>query len=76
MLIPYLQNAINSCIARSTGLSPAEVFLGEAGRPLVEDFPQVAGKQLVEAEPEVVKQFGRWVASKVRKLKEAARAKE
>ena len=36
LLIPYLQNAINSCVAKATGLTPAEVFLGEAGRPLVE----------------------------------------
>ncbi len=44
LLIPYLQNAINSCVAKSTNMTPAEVFLGEAGRPLVETFPEVAGK--------------------------------
>lgn len=43
--------------------------MGEAGRPLVETFPEVAGKQLAEAEPEVVKKFGKWVATKLKKLK-------
>ena len=51
LLIPYLQNAINNCVAKSTGITPAEVFLGEAGRPLVEQFPEVVGKKLAEADP-------------------------
>ena len=63
-------------MSKSTGITPAEVFLGEAGRPLVEQFPEVAGKKLAEAEPQAVQSFGKWVAAKVKKLKEAARANE
>ena len=55
LLIPYLQNAINSCVAKATGLAPAEVFLGEAGRPLAEKFSKVVGGKLAEAEPEVIR---------------------
>ena len=35
VLLPYLTNSINACVARSTHLTPAEIFLGEPGRPLV-----------------------------------------
>lgn len=35
LLLPYLANAINVCVAKSTNLSPSEVFLGEPGRPLI-----------------------------------------
>lgn len=49
------------------------MFLGEAGRPLVEQFPEVVGKKLAEAEPETIAKFGKWVTAKMRRLKEAAR---
>ncbi len=54
LLLPYLCNAINACAARSTHLSPAEVFLGEPGRPLVHQFEEVVGGKLAEASPEVI----------------------
>ena len=55
LLIPYLQNSINSCAARATGLCPSEVFLGEAGRPLLDKFAVVLGGKLQEADPAAVK---------------------
>ncbi len=58
LLIPYLQNAINACAAKSTGLVPSEIFLGEAGRPLVDKFAAVLGGKLQEADPRAVKEFG------------------
>ncbi len=75
-MIPYLQNSINASVAKATGLSPSEVFLGEAGRPLVERFAAVLGGKLQEADPKAVKEFGTWVAEKMKKLKETAKAKE
>ncbi len=56
-------------MAKATGLSPSEVFLGEAGRPLVERFAAVLGGKLQEADPKAVKEFGIWVAEKMKKLK-------
>ena len=53
------KNVVNSWVAKFTNISPAEVFLREADKPLVETFPEAAGKQLVEAEPEVIKKFGK-----------------
>ncbi len=63
-------------MAKATSLSPSEVFLGEAGRPLVERFAAVLGGKLQEADPKTVKEFGIWVAEKMRKLKQAATTKE
>ena len=52
------------------------MFLGEAGRPLFDQFAVVLGGKLQEANPAAVKEFGQWVAAKARKLKEAAKSKE
>ena len=57
-LLPYITNALNACIARSTNLTPAEVFLGEPGRPLVNQFEEVIGGKLAEASPEIITRFG------------------
>ncbi len=70
LLLPYLTNSINSCVARSTHLTPAEVFLGEPGRPLVQQFEEVIGGKLAEANPDIIKRFGRWVAAKLKVMKE------
>jgi hypothetical protein len=59
--MPYLQNAINASVARSTSLTPSEVFLGEPGRPLALQFDEVQGGKLAEASPATVKKFGQWV---------------
>ena len=75
-LIPYLQNTINSNVASATGLTPSEVFLGEAGRPLMDQFATILGGKLREADPSEVAKFGKWVASKVKHLKTAAKATE
>ncbi len=45
-------------MAKATGLAPSEVFLGEAGRPVVEKFATVLGGKLQEADPKAVKEFG------------------
>ena len=76
LLVPYLQNAINSCVAKATGLTPSEVFLGEAGRPLVEQFAGVVGGKLAQADPETIKKFGKWVQAKVIAMKDAAKKRE
>ena len=76
LLLPYLCNAINACAARSTHLSPGEVFLGEPGRPLVHQFDEVVGGKLAEASPEVIQRFGKWVKAKVEAMKQQARANE
>jgi hypothetical protein len=52
------------------------VFLGEAGRPLVERFAAVLGGKLQEANPQAVRDFGRWVAAKMKKLREVAKQNE
>jgi hypothetical protein len=57
-LLPYITNALNACIARSTNFAPAEVFLGELERPLVNLFEEVIGGKLAEASPEIIRRFG------------------
>ena len=69
LLLPFLTNAINACVARSTHLTPHEVFLGEPGRPLVLQFEEVAGGKLSEASPEVIARFGKWVGAKLKLMK-------
>lgn len=76
LLLPYLCNAINACCARSTHLSPSEVFLGEPGRPLVHQFDEVVGGKLAEASPEVITRFGKWVKEKLAAMKARAKATE
>ncbi len=65
LLIPYLQNTINARAAKSTGLVPLEIFLGEAGHPLVDNFAAVLNGKLQEADPRAVKEFGQWVRGKL-----------
>lgn len=50
--------------------------MGEAGRPIVDRFAAVLGGKLQEANPKAVKEFGNWVAAKMKKLKQAAKSKE
>jgi hypothetical protein len=63
-------------VAKATGPAPYEVLLGEAGRPVVDRFATVLGGKLQEAKPKVVKEFGQWVAEKMKKLKQDAKNKE
>ena len=42
----------------------------------MERFAALLGGKLQEADPKAVKEFGIWVAGKMKKLKEAAKAKD
>ena len=70
--MPYLNSSINCCVARSTGLTPSEVFFGAPCRPLCDSFPEVLGGKLAEATPEAVKKFASWAKGRLSLLKTQA----
>ena len=72
LVVPYLNSAINCSVARSTGLTPSEVFFGAPCRPLCDHFPMVAGGKLAEASPEAIKEFAAWAKGRMRLLKQQA----
>jgi hypothetical protein len=74
--LPQIQGAINFTVSRSTGLSPAEIFLGTPPAAVLPDEVELAPPLLRDASPEEVQGFLGRVRQRIQRLKEQAQQAE